>query len=129
MLEKQNVERLDLDDFTWQYLATALWTSIDNDTDEPLDSAYYGIENIAADSVQKAIEDCEAFQSENAVWLAACGARDSQNGHDFWLTRNRQGSGFWVRGYGDVGDHLTEAAEAYSEVDIYVGDDLAIYMA
>jgi hypothetical protein len=27
-----------------------------------------------------------------------------QVGHDFWLTRNRHGAGFWDRGYGKLGD-------------------------
>jgi hypothetical protein len=51
----------------------------------------------------------------------------SQMGHDFWLTRNRHGAGFWDRGLGALGDRLTSAAHAYGEVDLYVGDDGRLY--
>jgi hypothetical protein len=44
-------------------------------------------------------------------------------GHDFWLTRNRHGAGFWDRGMGDVGDRLTDAAHGYGSACLYVGDD------
>ena len=47
--------------------------------------------------------------------------------HDFWLTGNRHGAGFWDRGYGADGDTLTEAAHGYGDVDLYVGDDGQIH--
>lgn len=45
-----------------------------------------------------------------------------QHGHDFALTRNHHGAGFWDRGYGDVGDRLTEAAQAYGEHSVLTDD-------
>lgn len=48
-------------------------------------------------------------------------------GHDFWLTRNGHGAGFWDRGMGKLGDRLADAARAYGSVDLYVGDDKKIY--
>jgi hypothetical protein len=47
--------------------------------------------------------------------------------HDFWLTRNRHGCGFWDGSYKDLGDRLTNAAQAFGECDLYVGDDGKIY--
>lgn len=50
--------------------------------------------------------------------------------HDFWLTRNGHGAGFWEPGdYGwsDLGDKLTEFTKHYGEVNLYVGDDGTIY--
>ena len=44
-------------------------------------------------------------------------------GHDFWLTRNRHGAGFWDRGLGELGERLTEACRPYGEVNLYVTDD------
>ncbi len=42
-------------------------------------------------------------------------------GHDFALTRNHHGAGFWDRGLGDLGDRLTTLAHSsYSEVNVYV---------
>jgi hypothetical protein len=35
-----------------------------------------------------------------------------QIGHDFSLTRNHHGAGFWDRGWGELGDELTDAAQS-----------------
>jgi hypothetical protein len=49
-------------------------------------------------------------------------------GHDFWLTRNRHGAGFWDGDYpADLGRRLTDSAHAWGEVDLYVGDDGWVY--
>lgn len=43
-------------------------------------------------------------------------------GHDYALTRNHHGAGFWDRGLGAVGDELTDIAQAYGEAWLYVND-------
>lgn len=40
-------------------------------------------------------------------------------GHDFYLTRNRHGAGFWDRGMGIVGDKLTKRAHEEGEFDFF----------
>lgn len=67
----------------------------------------------SAESLERARVDCEAFVAENAGDLE--GEDMAQAGHDFYLTRNRHGAGFWDRGLGDVGRRLTEAAHSYGE--------------
>jgi hypothetical protein len=52
---------------------------------------------------------------------------DEHIAHDFWLTRNRHGAGFWDGDYGKYGDQLTSIAKTFSEVDLYIGDDNLIY--
>jgi len=47
-------------------------------------------------------------------------------GHDFWLTRQGHGAGFWDRGMGDLGNKLTALAKDAGEVYTYVGDDNTI---
>lgn len=44
----------------------------------------------------------------------------SQHGHDFSLTRNGHGAGFWDRGYGESGELLSKACKPYGSVDVYV---------
>ena len=44
-------------------------------------------------------------------------------GHDFALTRNGHGAGFWDRGLGDAGDELTDLAEAEGELNVSVSID------
>ena len=52
----------------------------------------------------------------------------SQAGHDFWLTRNGHGAGFWDGDWPDrTGHRLSEAAKSYGEYHLYVGDDGKIY--
>ena len=130
-------EYLKLDDFTRAYITAALWSSNDESTPqggEPFD-VNYDENDIAPETIAKMLTDCKAFQRDNAElleqvpdtgreWSAA-----EQSGHDFWLTRNGHGAGFWDRGYGELGDKLTEACKAYREVDLYLGDDGQIYGA
>lgn len=110
-----------LDDFTQGYIRAALWSSNDESNEsggEPLDSNY-DESDLTHEALDKMIRDCLNFQKENAELLAQAG-EDGQNGHDFWLTRNRHGAGFWDRGYDKVGDKLTDAAHAYGEVNLYL---------
>lgn len=49
-------------------------------------------------------------------------------GHDFWLTRNGHGAGFWDGDYpDDLGRDLTKAAKVYGSCELYIGDDGLIY--
>lgn len=117
-----------LNSFQRQYLETALWSTNDESTEqggEPLDHNYT-IEDIAPESLTKMLADCDAFEAANDDLLALAGTRE-QNGHDFWLTRNGHGAGFWDRGYLIVGEQLSDACKAYGNVDLYVGDDGLIY--
>lgn len=71
-------------------------------------------------------EDCRAFVKAQMVDLRAAleGGRPwDYLGHDFWLTRNRHGAGYWDRGLGDLGDRLTEAAMAFGEVEVITEDE------
>lgn len=114
------------DKFLRAYLEAALWSSTD-DEGENLDKNY-SIEDFSNEALEEAIHDTNSFIVANEADLAQAGD-DGQNGHDFWLTRERHGAGFWDRGYldKDVAKRLTDAAHAYGEGNIYVGDDGKIY--
>ena len=43
-----------------------------------------------------------------------------QLGHDFALTRDGHGAGFWDRGYGERGERLTDAAKSFGSVEAYI---------
>ena len=53
----------------------------------------------------------------------------SQIGHDFWLTRNGHGSGFWDRDCGTPAsrDALTLLAQRFDIQDWYVGDNAILH--
>lgn len=55
------------------------------------------------------------------------GGTVEQFGHDFWLTRNRHGVGFWDRGLGGLGEQLTHHAHQAGERYTYQGDDALVY--
>lgn len=103
------------------YLECAAWLSGDTDT-----FPNGGNHDFSPEFIAEATADCARFEAENADDLANAGD-DAQNGHDFWLTRNGHGAGFWDRGYGEVGERLSEAARKFGECDLYVGDDGMLY--
>jgi hypothetical protein len=76
---------------------------------------------------QQAAIECAAFLAligEDADTLTP-----ESLGHDFWLTRNRHGAGFWDRGLGELGERLTKAAQSFGESDLYLGDDGQLYLS
>ena len=83
--------------------------------------------DIAPETLRKMVNDCIAFQRANEALLGASGLGAELAGHDFWLTRNHHGSGFWDEDIGDVGRKLSETASSYGECNLYIGDDKRIY--
>jgi hypothetical protein len=116
------------DAFFLQYLATALWSTLDESDPnggEAMD-CNYTVDDIASDSLAR-------MESEAREWYAANVADidddPSQAGHDFWLTRNGHGAGFWDGDWpDDVGERLTAASKAAGECQLYVGEDGQIHV-
>lgn len=85
------------------------------DTDDDLGDVTHRIK-----TDPRVIQDCERFIADNHDTLQAliedgsCPGWD-YHGHDFHLTRDHHGAGFWDRGYGEAGDLLTQLAEEYGE--------------
>ena len=112
---------MDIDKFISDYIAAALWSSID-DNDEPLDSNY-SIDDISEECLLKMKIDCKKFVLDNIGILT----ESDHPGHDFWLTRNGHGAGFWDGDYPIHGNTLTTSSVDYGPTDLYVGDDGLIY--
>lgn len=111
-----------MDQFTTAYFECALWVSID-DNGTPLDREY-SVRDISAATRERMENDCARFQAENPD----VADNPTHAGHDFWLTRNHHGAGFWDGDWPkEQGERLTTAAHAYGEFDLYVGDDGRIY--
>ena len=121
---------MSLKSFTEAYIEVALWSTNDESDESggmPLNENY-GPSDIAPDTMKQMKKDCSAFY-ENWHPLWDDEYSDTHAGHDFWLTRNEHGAGFWD---GDIkneknADRLTDAAKRYGEVNLYVGDDGKIY--
>ena len=129
----------DLTEFEKGYIIAALWT-MDDDAPSGEYSTSGRLEElfplIAQDALKQIIVDCNKFTNDREIQiLLAQAGNDSQNGHDFFLTRNGHGCGFWDRGYDkeaegstlSVGDLLTEKCHAFGEADLYEGDDGKLY--
>lgn len=89
-----------------QYLKTAAWA----DGDE-LESSEFS--TFAKDL---AFRDCAKFVEQAGNLLE--GWDDEQIGHDFWLTRNGHGAGFWDRNLPNA-DVLTEVGKSFPSLSLY----------
>ena len=119
-----------MDRFTAAYITAALWSSTD-DNGNPLD----GLDaELAPETLARMEAVCAKFQAENGELFTVencsytgCSVEEYA-GHDFWLTRNGHGVGFWDGYWIDpAATRLTDAAHAFGEIDLYVGDDGLIY--
>ena len=110
------------EDFIRGYVECALWSSTD-ERGEPLEDRYDET-SIAASSANKMRADCEKFIVENSALLERVRGKANEAGHDFWLTRNGHGAGFWDGDWPeDIGEKLTKSAKKFGESDLYEGSD------
>lgn len=130
-----------LECFTAHYISTALWSSMDDDGN-PLD-LNYDADDLAPEALDRIKADCAAFFVANAESLHCDGAPQARDfdttaseseriaamaGHDFWLTRNGHGAGFWDGDWPEpAATALDNAAKAFGSCDLYVGDDGKIH--
>jgi hypothetical protein len=113
-----------LDPMVRQYLETALWTE-EKDTD-------YGVSDFSSEAIKMATEDCNLFKSraeESGIQIQPEDLGDF--GHDFWLTRNGHGAGFWDKPekyekYGE--DTLTDISNQFGTSNVEVGNDGKLHL-
>ena len=107
--------------FERSYIAALLFADLPEENSE-LDE-----DDFSESAVKQVRADCvEFFTNYSRFW----GNLHSEAGHDFWLTRQGHGAGFWDRGelYDGSGDLLTKASEQAGVCDLYIGDDSKIYL-
>lgn len=108
-----------------QYLETALWSSVD-DNGEPLDSNH-SIEDFSVEAREQAKQDITEFFEKAGALLDNYDYETAM--HDFWLTRNGHGAGFWDGDYEkDDGEKLTELSKKFGELNVIVDDDGKLYL-
>lgn len=127
-----SVSGADVDAMVTGYLEAVLWTQTDYDRDddstgEPMLDANYDVDDIDPEYVAKVrVEFAELIQAYPlAVRMYLNSARDNRLslpfndlsdrsalfGHDYLLTRDGHGAGFWDRCLGELGDYLTDIAK------------------
>lgn len=108
--------------FFHSFIETALWCSSDSnsDSDTSLQNQNYSIDDIDPNCLETLKTDCQLFFDENYSKIQT---NISLAGHDFWLTSNRHGAGFWDGDWEkEIGQELTEESHKYSERNFYVND-------
>lgn len=135
---------LDIDAVIHAYIGTLLWSESCHGTspecdhagrtgddlwncDISLESIGYDIADLAPGVLDAIRAEVTDFVTANAADLADMSPDDI--GHNFLLSRNHHGTGFWDRGLGDLGDRLHKASDPYGNTDTYVGDDGQIYVS
>ena len=126
----------ELEEFLSAYIEAALWsTSNDRYEDDPENESEFLDGNgrdLAPECEAVMRADCAAFLEKHGDLVREATEREgysvAQAGHDFWLTRNGHGVGFSDRKLGDLGERLDDAAGAFGERDLYVGDDDLIHI-
>jgi hypothetical protein len=105
------------------YLVTALWSTSPYNPDEVgyenLDDKF-SIEDISKEYKEKAKKECDEFLAKAKEIVKKIDPEyvldESDVGHDFWLTREGHGAGFWDGDYPEeIGEALTKLAKTYKE--------------
>jgi hypothetical protein len=116
---------VDIDEMVDHYLTAGLWSTPMPDFSGRGGNGMMDDWYDEGDCVnyEDAYAECESFVRDNADDLALImrdhGATAAQIGHDFLLTRDGHGAGFWGRGYGPTGDRLTEACRPYGNSEFF----------
>jgi hypothetical protein len=123
MTPNQAAQESYLTEMSHGYIECALWSSTyEDEHGETWHLDEFDVDDIGGLSTLAMQKDCEAFMKDE--WALLCDIDPGQAGHDFWLTRNHHGAGFWDRGHDEwLGKHLTDAAHAYGSADLIRGDD------
>lgn len=112
-----------MDTFTRAYIHAAAWTQDPN----PGQGEYPAPDHAEIDPefIANAIRDCRMFRAGlAAVVRVALEDRPGTAGHDFWLTRNGHGAGFWDGGWPEeTGEALAAASKQFGEVHAQVFAD------
>lgn len=97
-------------------------TGSENDGQPPADA------ELAPDTRLDLAADCRSFWRRFGCYVDATGGTPEQAGHDFWLTRNEHGAGFWDGDWPEpYEDMLTKGAKCYGLFETYLGDDGLIH--
>jgi hypothetical protein len=122
-------------DFTKAYIECMLWSSTGTEEEEFefLDEKY-SIDDLSPEALTQINKDIADFMGESYIEVSEAYHKHnvdaSQFGHDFWLSRNGHGTGFWDRPEvytKELADKLNKKAKKFHEIYAYVGDDEKIY--
>ena len=122
----------DLNKFARAYVQAIYFTDAgpDNEIDE-------SVHEFSPEALDKIAADCAAFEEKAGEDIYAgctCGSGEysesERAAHDFWLTRNGHGAGFWDGDWPEpAASRLTALAKEFGQCDSYLGDDGSIHLS
>ena len=117
------------DQFFDSYIGTAIWSGTDDDGNN-LDENFDGKPGEFEPATYKFLQDdAKRFYDKYEKYFDdMTSAQTEQAGHDFWLTRNGHGAGFWDGGWPEpAATEMTNASKAAGEINLMIGDDGLLY--
>ena len=119
----KNISEEDLKFFVNSYIETALWASTD-DAGVPLDAPDYADYTLSKKASRRIRTECLRFiQKCIDLNIVDPFTDDYPIEHDFWLTRNGHGAGFWDGDYPkEMGERLTDLAKSFGECHLLAND-------
>lgn len=121
--------------FLQGYLTAALWSSTISDPEDaktekdgdPFDR-HFSTDDFDPEALEDLTTHARSFWLR--MWFYIDAEKESPHGrtpesagHDFWLTQNRHGAGFWDGDWPTYGDQFTKLAHCYPELSLYVTED------
>lgn len=117
------------------YLAAALWSSIIDEGEQQdgrngdFFDAHFSISEFSEEALQTLRAHAFSFWSRMWFYLDHEEGRKGEKpdstkaGHDFWLTQNGHGAGFWDGDYPTYGETFTKLAKCYPEINLFVTEE------
>jgi len=111
--EQQKASEAEVDKSFTAYAQAALFTGTDEEG-EPLDKRFT-VNDIHPDSKKLMRKDLSDFIRQVKSLYPGVDFDSDDLAHNFWLTRNREGSGFWDGDWPDNGEKLTALSHKFGE--------------
>jgi hypothetical protein len=110
-------------DFLAAYVEALFFTEVTPNSEESMQGK--DVDDVSFDLARQLIHDCAIFEAAHGQDIDSAYA---SAGHDFWLTRNGHGAGFWDGDWPKgEGERMDATSKAFGECEIYAGDDGLLY--
>ena len=111
--------------FQRSFLNALLWSEVYDDPNDNGITDEHSIEDIETGTLDTLLKECDDFCEMYGEHFVG---QESNAGHDFALTRNHHGCGFWDGDWPEPESGiLTAVCESAGEINLYVGDDGKLY--
>lgn len=123
-----------LDDFTRGYILAMFWTNDDDASSGEYSTSGRPEEmfaKLAPEALAQCERDCKAFYADCGHLWCDTELNNERADHDFWLSRNHHGTGFFDSDYlpDDIRSQLQDESHKAGERDLYLGDDGKLYIS